>query len=235
MKLNTSVFRMLAVAALALFASREVRAQYDPMFTQYMFNEMFINPAYAGSKEAIALTGLYRNQWVGIDGAPETVTFTGHAPLMNNKMGIGLSMLSEKIGVTNRQLYYASYAYRFKLGKGRFSFGLMAGLNSIRENLASVQTAQGNDSYFQSNIARQLVPNFGFGMYYYTSRFYAGLSIPRMVDNNILATSTGVNTENKIDISRFHYYFATGYLFDIGENFKLKPQVMVKAVQNAPV
>jgi type IX secretion system PorP/SprF family membrane protein len=235
MKLHTSVFRMLAVAALTLFLSREVRAQYDPMFTQYMFNEMFINPAYAGSKEAIALTGLYRNQWVGIDGAPETVTFTGHAPLMNNKMGVGLSMLSEKIGVTNRQLYYASYAYRFKLGKGRFSFGLMAGLNSIRENLASVQTTQGNDSYFQSNIARQLVPNFGFGMYYYTSRFYAGLSIPRMVDNNILATSSGVNTDNKIDISRFHYYFATGYLFDISSNFKLKPQVMVKAVQNAPV
>ncbi|MCU0432168.1 MAG: type IX secretion system membrane protein PorP/SprF [Bacteroidia bacterium] len=226
---------MLAVAALSLLAVREVRAQYDPMFTQYMFNEMFINPAYAGSKEAIALTGLYRNQWVGIDGAPETVTLTAHAPLMNNKMGVGLSMLSEDIGVTNRQLYYASYAYRFKLGKGRFSFGLMAGLNSIRENLLQVQTDQANDPTFSSNIPRQMVPNFGFGMYYYTSRFYAGISIPRMVDNNILATASGINTENKIDVSRFHYYFATGYLFDIGNNFKLKPQVMVKAVQNAPI
>jgi type IX secretion system PorP/SprF family membrane protein len=232
---KNKMFRFVLTLILITTGSQVLKAQYDPMFTQYMFNEMFINPAYAGSKEAVSLTALHRVQWIGFDGAPTSTTFSAHAPLMKNTMGVGLSFLNEKIGVTNRQLIYGDYAYRFPLGKGKFSLGLMGGLNMIRENLLSVQTTQAGDQAFSQNIPTQMLPNFGFGMYYYTSRFYAGLSIPRMIDNNILSTASGINTSNKVDVSRFHYYFVIGRLFDIGDNFKLKPQIMTKAVQNAPV
>src|SRR3954470_122871 len=97
------------------FTSQRVKAQYDAMFTQYMFNEMFINPAYAGSKEAMAVTALHRQQWVNFPGRPITTTFSLHGPLQNNKMGLGLSILNEKIGVLNRNLVYLSYSYRVKL------------------------------------------------------------------------------------------------------------------------
>lgn len=216
---------------------RQAYAQYDPQFTQYMFNEMFINPAYAGSREAAALTSLYRRQWAGITGAPMTITFSGNAPLMGNKMGVGISFLHEEIGVNRRQMVYGTYAYRFKLGKGKFSFGLMGGVNSLTENLQQINTTDGGqiDPRFNTTIQSQLLPNFGAGMYYYTKRFYAGVSIPRMIDNNFTATTSGLNVENKVDVNRFHYYVATGYLFDINDDLKLKPQIMIKAVQNAPM
>ncbi len=230
------IFRALLTLVLLIGGGTVVKAQYDPMFTQYMFNEMFINPAYAGSKEAISLTALHRMQWIGFDGAPTTTTFSAHAPLLKNTMGVGVSVLNEKIGVTNRQLIYGDYAYRFQMGKGKFSLGLMGGLNMIRENLLSVQTTVAGDQAFSQNIPTQMLPNFGFGMYYYTSKFYAGLSIPRMIDNKLsLTTANGIKTDNKVDLKSFHYYFVIGRLFAINDNFKLKPQIMTKAVQNAPV
>jgi type IX secretion system PorP/SprF family membrane protein len=228
-------FTLLIIALIS--GIPQARAQYDPQFTQYMFNEIFINPAYAGSREAASLTSLYRRQWTGITGAPMTITFSGHAPLMQNKMGVGFSIMHEEIGVTRRQMVYGSYAYRFKLGKGKFSFGLMGGLHSLTENLQQINTTDATqvDPRFASNIQGQMMPNFGAGMYYYTKRFYAGVSIPRMINNNFIATTSVLNLENKIDVNRFHYYLTSGCLFDINDNLKLKPQIMVMAVHNSPL
>lgn len=212
-------------------------AQYDAMFTQYMFNEMFINPAYTGSKEAMAVTALHRQQWVNFPGRPVTTTFSLHGPLQGNKMGLGLSVLNESIGVLNRNLVYLSYAYRMKAGKtGKLSFGLNAGIHSQVNKFSQVKTTDEGDIQFSNNTPNIITPNFGFGAYYYTKRFYAGLSIPRLIDDHVLFTSTGdVLKTTKISPQSFHYYLAVGYLFDVNDYLKLKPQAMIKAVQNAPV
>jgi type IX secretion system PorP/SprF family membrane protein len=220
-------------------AGNKVMAQYDPMFTQYMFNEMFINPAYAGSKEALAINALHRQQWVGFEGRPVTTTLSLHGPLAGNKMGVGLSLLNENIadGKLKRNLVYATYAYRIKTGeKGHLSFGLMGGAHIQSNNYASLQTTDLNDVRFSANTGSVMTPNFGAGIYYSTQKFYAGFSIPRMVADNLGINSGGkVEKNNKIDPSKFHYYLTVGRVFDLGDDLKMKPQVMLKGVKNAPV
>jgi type IX secretion system PorP/SprF family membrane protein len=232
--------KLIALALLLLAGSgTKLMAQYDPMFTQYMFNEMFINPAYAGSKEALAISALHRQQWVGFEGRPVTTTLSLHGPLANNKMGIGLSILNESLadGKLKRNLVYATYAYRIKTGNtGHLSFGLMGGAHIQSNNYASLQTTDLNDVRFSANTGSVLTPNFGAGIYYATKKFYAGFSIPRMVADNLsIGTGGDVVKNTKVDPTKFHYYFTMGRVFNAGTDLKLKPQIMLKAVQNAPV
>ena len=219
-----------------LIAWNNLKAQYDPMFTQYGFNKMFINPAYAGSQEAVSLTALDRVQWVNFPGAPNTLTFSAHAPLFENTMGVGLTILNEKIGVLNRGLYYASYAYRFKVGPGKLSFGLQGGVTTQLEKLQEVKTTNGQDGLFSQNTPRVILPNFSFGTYYYTDRFFVGFSIPRMINNQVkINTDNSIDKKSALSIDNFHYYLVFGYVFDVASGIKLRPQVMTHASQNAPV
>ncbi len=227
----------LCLLALLILNGGVVKAQYDAMFSQYMFNEMFINPAYAGSKEAMSATVLHRQQWLNFPGRPVTTSFSLHGPLMGQKMGLGLSVLNEKIGVLNRNLIYANYAYRIKTSdKGRLAFGLMAGIHNQVNRFADLKTTDAGDVQVSQNSPSTIAPNFGSGIYYNTDKFYAGFSIPRMVDDRVTFDAVGNPIENiKVDFTRFHYYFTLGYVFTLGESLKLKPQAMVKAVQNAPI
>jgi type IX secretion system PorP/SprF family membrane protein len=236
--MKTNISKIAAVVLLlTALAYKPASAQYDAMFTQYMNNEMFINPAYAGSKEALGLTLLHRQQWVGFSGRPITTTFTVNAPLYHNNMGLGLSFLNEKIGVLNRNLVYLSYAYRVRLSKKSYlSFGLMGGIHMQTNNLGDVSTIDANDPEFESNIRNIATPNFGFGMYYRTEKFYAGLSIPRMIDDNLTQSFSGdVLKHLVVRPKKFHYYLTVGRAFNISPSFMIKPQLMVKAVINAPV
>ena len=231
--------KMVVITLLLLAsASQKLMAQYDPMFTQYMFNEMFINPAYAGSKEALAINALHRQQWVDFPGRPITTTLSVHGPMANNKMGIGLSLLNEKIadGKLRRNLAYLTYAYRIKTGeKGHLSFGIMGGIHNQSNNYSELLTTSPNDVHFIANTGSVITPNFGAGIYYSTDKFYAGFSIPRMVDDNISLSSAGKVIKNtSVDPGKFHYYFTIGRVFDVGDELKLKPQAMIKAVKNAP-
>lgn len=225
---------ILVVVMLSTLCSR---AQYDAMFTQYMFNEMFINPGYTGSKDAMAVNLLHRQQWVNFPGRPVTTTFSIHGPLMNNKMGLGLSVLNEQIGKLNRNLAYLNYAYRVKTGsKGQLSFGLMAGIHNQVNKLSELKSTDAGDIQVSQNTPSLIAPNFGAGIHYYTNKFYAGISIPRMVNDGYLFNETGDVVKNtKIDVQKFHYYLTIGNVFEINEDFKLKPQAMVKMVQNAPL
>jgi len=213
------------------------KAQYDAMFTQYMFNEMFINPAYAGSKDAMAISLLHRQQWVNFPGRPITTTASIHGPVLGKKMGIGLSFLNEKIGTLNRNLVYLNYSYRVKIGKtGTLAFGLMGGIHNQVNKLSTVKTTDDNDVQFTQNTPSVITPNFGAGIYYSNPKFYAGISVPRLVDDNVSFTSTGgVLKTTKISPSSFHYYLVLGGIIELNDNLKLKPQAMVKAVQNAPI
>lgn len=229
--------KSILIIIVAIFSSFIAQAQYDAMFTQYMFNEMYINPAYTGSKEAMAVNLTHRQQWVNFPGRPITTSFTLHGPLANDKMGLGLSLLNEQIGKLNRNLVYLNYAYRLKVSdKGKLSFGLMGGIHNQVNKLSELKATESGDIQISNNTPSLISPNFGAGIYYYTNKMYVGVSVPRMVDDSYMFDQSGdVIKSNKLNANKFHYYLTGGYLFDINEDLKLKPQAMIKMVQNAPL
>lgn len=230
--------KAVATVVILLFVVKSSKAQYDYLFTQYMFNETFINPASAGSKEAMSATLVHRQQWVNFSGRPITTSFAIHAPVKNNKMGLGLSVLNEKIGVLNRNLIYLNYAYRIKTGaNSTLALGLMAGIHNQVNRFADLKT--NNDGTIDpqfSNSANTIAPNFGAGLYFNTKTFYAGLSVPRMINDQVtFGTNGAVQLNTKIEPQKFTYYLTVGNVFTLSSDLKLKAQGMVKAVQNAPV
>lgn len=222
--MNKIVKIVLAFGALAL--TYNAHAQQQVMFTQYMFNGLAINPAYAGSHENISLSALARTQWTGLDGAPQTQTFTVHSPIRNQRMALGGMFLHDNIGVTNQNAVYAIYAYRIPVSeKGRLAFGLQGGAQFYNAQFTKVSAT---DPRFASDV-KFVNPSIGFGMYYNTERFYAGLAIPQL-------NQTDFDTKNPDSDSRLvrHYFFSTGYIFDLNHALKLKPNLLVKYVAGAP-
>ncbi len=231
-KLNRNVRKSLILLSLTLLTVSNVQAQFEPQFTQYMYNEMFINPAYAGSREHMAMTALYRNQWVGIEGAPKTQTFSAHTPLRNEKIGVGLNLLHEEIGVTKDLSVFGSYAYRIPMQTGFFSMAVSGGIIHHQEQLLEVKTQDQGDYSFLGT-PKLTVPNVGFGTYFSSRHYYVGLSIPRMLQNKVDAV-TGKGS-NKVNIPYWHYYLMGGYVFNLNESVKLKTTGMVKVVSGSPV
>lgn len=224
-----------------LVATTKIQAQYDAMFSQYMFNEVAINPAYAGSKGAMSATLLHRQQWVNFPGRPVTTSFSLHGPMMGDKMGAGLTVLNDRIGVLNRNLIYASYAYRLKLNKNsNLSFGLMTGIDNQVNKYSNlkISDAAGNviaDPNFTQSTPNLTAFNFGSGVYFNTKTFYAGLSVPRMLDNYGRFNYAGQAYKvTKLEAYKFTYYFVIGNLFKLNDDLKLRANAMIKAVQNAP-
>ncbi|MEO8146397.1 MAG: type IX secretion system membrane protein PorP/SprF [Bacteroidia bacterium] len=218
-----------------LTAAFNAKAQYDPMFTQYMFNELFINPAYAGARENLSVNMLVRDQWAGIDGAPKTQTFTIHAPVSNRKIGLGFAVMNETIGVTHRLVLNGDFAYRILMDNATFALGLQGGVTNYQEKFSELKTTTGYDNQFTYNSEKLWLPNAGFGMYYYTNKFYAGLSIPRLIENKVDVTTSTTTVKNVGNVKDWHYYIATGYVFNLNDNIKFKPSIMIKTVQGAPI
>jgi type IX secretion system PorP/SprF family membrane protein len=217
--------------ALTMSCATEAWSQSDPMFTQYMFNELYINPAYAGSREYLSATALVRQQWMGLDGAPSTQTLSAHKPIFDNKIGAGLTFVNESIGVSKRTQLNANGAYRLMMGKNTLSFGLQVGVASISENLSSLGLL--SDNQFATNTGRKIAPTLGFGTYYLTPTWYAGFSIPRLLQNR-LDGATG-QVDNRINTGDWHYFMTAGSIHSINSEIKIKPAVMLKAVKGAPM
>jgi type IX secretion system PorP/SprF family membrane protein len=222
---------------LLVIASSTVKAQQDAMFTHYMYNTLAVNPGYAGSRDALTVTALHRSQWVGFDGAPTTQTLTLHSPMLNNKMGIGLSVLNDKIGPTNTTAFYLDLAYAIKVSeKAKLAFGLKGGINVMKADLNSKVNPtldQQNDPSFESNYKSKILPNFGFGIYYYLPKFYVGVSTPKLLENNFKGNTT-TGTTNLISEKR-HYFLIAGAVFKINDNVDLKPTTFVKVTNAAPI
>lgn len=212
-----------------------MKAQQDPMYTHYMYNTLVINPAYAGSRDALTVTGLHRSQWVNFKGAPMVQTLSLHSPLRNEHVGIGLSVTNDKIGPTNNTSAVIDFAYIMKLNKkSKLALGLSAGANMFQANLSSVQLDQQSDPSFQNNVNNRFTPNFGFGVYYSRERFYAGVSIPKIIQNKY----SDVNqTANNIVAGKEqrHYYFIAGTLIKLADNLDFKPTTFVKVTAAAPI
>lgn len=204
-----------------------VFGQQDPQYTQYMYNMNVLNPAYAGSKGITSIGLLGRTQWVGVEGAPRTVTLSMHSPI-GRAVGIGLSVIHDEIGPVKEDNIYADFSYTiFTSSTGRLAFGLKAGVTfmDVRE-LEMVDPDPLNIPIHKTS------PNFGAGVYYYTDKFYVGLSAPNFLETKHLEKEGGVVSTAS---DKMHYFLTSGYVFDIADNLKLKPSTMIKATAGAPI
>ncbi|MCC6385343.1 MAG: type IX secretion system membrane protein PorP/SprF [Bacteroidia bacterium] len=228
--------KYLVIVLLTILAGSTAVAQYEPHFSQYINNEMFINPAYAGTRGYMAAAMLYRDQWTGMDGAPKTGTFSFHTPFSRDRAGLGICVMNDRIGVSSQTALVLNYAYHLRVteNNGILSFGLQGGFINAEEKLRDVTTIDPNDPEFANNVYHKLMPNFGFGTYYHNDRFYAGLSIPRFLKNKIDPFSSKIES-SRLNVKNWHYYLYSAYVADLGESVKMKPSVMIKAVSGAPV
>lgn len=232
------LFTLLLLLILINIAGRQSAfAQQDAMFSQYMFNGLVLNPAYAGSREVLSATALYRNQWVGIDGSPKTLTFSAHAPVRNEKIGVGVVFSSDRLGITNTNNVGFNYAYRIKFkNKGTLSLGLQASILQYRADFASIQHSFSPTVFDPSfsQVINKWLPNFGTGIYYYTNKFYLGASVPNIINNKLTGEGTVFQVGDKAQQFR-HLFVTTGYVFTLNKSLKLKPSVLMKFVQGSPI
>lgn len=212
----------------AILLSFGALAQQDAMFTHYMFNTLAVNPAYAGSRDALTVTGLHRTQWAGFDGAPSTQTITLHSPVWRDAMGVGFSLVNDKIGPTSSLALSADFAYHMQMNdKGhQLALGLKAGGNIVQNDLASLQGVEGDQTF--TSVTSEFLPNFGFGAYYYTDRWYVGAGAPRLLQNKY-KYSAGTGAAEKR-----HYFLIGGAQFALTDNIDLKPTSLLKITGGAP-
>lgn len=225
----------IKVALALTISSLATQAQQAPMYTHYMYNTLSVNPGYAGSREAFTVTALHRSQWVDFKGAPITQTLTMHTPLKNEHIGVGLTLLNDKIGPTNNTSVFADFAYIMKLNeKSKLALGLSAGANIFQANLTSLDLEQQSDPVFQNNLSNHTTPNFGFGIYYSRERFYAGVSAPNLLENSfsIVKLADGSTLMAK---EQRHYFLIAGAVFNLSENLAFKPTTLVKVTNAAPI
>jgi len=218
----------------SLIFSFIANAQQDAMYTHYMYNTLAVNPAYAGSRGALSITGLHRSQWIGFKGAPITQTLTVHTPVLTKNIGLGVSLINDQIGPTNTTSLYFDFSYRINFkDKSHLAFGLKGGMNLRSQGISALSTVDSNDPELQNDIKSQFLPNFGFGLYYFTNKFYTGISIPKLLENNF-ATNSSSGTINLGSEER-HYYLIAGTVFILNKGIKLKPTSFVKITNGAPV
>lgn len=231
------MIKRIAILFLFLSFSAGVFAQQDPMYSQYVFNGLLINPAYAGSREVLSATALYRNQWINIPGAPKTGNFSLDTPVKNQKVGLGVNMIFDKIGVTSHSGIYGIYSYKVNFAEGLLSFGMQAGVDFYNSNNSQVQYSENNsqvDPAFVSDYHR-ILPNFSFGMYYHNERFYLGMSTMNLLGHAI-QNEIYPNMSNDLNINIVsHFYLNTGYLFDVNKDIQFQPSFLLKFVPGAPV
>ena len=219
--------KKLSIIAILLLPF-QMQAQQDPQYTQYMYNMNVVNPAYAGSRENLSFGLLYRDQWVGIEGAPETATAFVHSPVGNN-LGLGLSLISDRIGPVQETNVYADVSYTLKLGgEHRLAFGVKAGATFHDIGLAGVDVIDADDPFFNQNI-NETTPNIGAGLFYYTNKYYLSVSVPNMLAS-VHLDANGLNIGSETQ----HYFVTGGYVFDLSPNTELKPSFMMKSAFDAP-
>lgn len=211
-----------------------VYAQQNPQYTQYMYNTQVVNPGYTASKDALSAGLLYRTQWVGLDGAPKTATFTIDSPIgRGENMGLGLSIIHDEIGPSVQTNITVDYAYAIQLTpQGRMAFGIKAGADILDVDFRKLNIYNPDDSLFQENIDNRWQPQIGAGIYYYTNRFYAGVSVPNFLKTKHIERS---NRFQSVASERMHFYFLGGYVFYLSSSVKFKPATLLKMVEGAPL
>ena len=220
------------VLALLALGSVTTHAQQDSQYTQYMYNTININPAYAGSRGAMSIFGMHREQWVGLNGAPKTNAFSINTPINNSKLGLGVSFVNDEIGVMKDNTLSVDVSYTIDLDnrENKLSFGIKGSMNLLDVRYSDLNIYNPNDPKFSQDIDNQFSPNIGAGIYYHNEKSYLGLSVPNFLqtdryDDNLYATMQ----------TRMHFYLIGGHVFDLNPNLKFKPAFLLKAVEGAPL
>lgn len=220
------------LVVLMICTMSSLHAQQDAQYTQYMYNTVSVNPAYAGSRGHLSIAALYRNQWLGLDGAPETQTLNIHSPIGYRGVGLGVSIVNDKIGPTSETYFDVDFSYTIQTSwEGRLSFGLKASAHMLDIRYSELDEFEVDPQLqSQQDIQNKFSPNIGAGVYYHTDRFYVGLSAPRILETTHFDESSVSTAKEQINM-----YLITGYVWDLNPFLKFKPTLLTKAVQGAPL
>lgn len=222
------------IILLGLFAISSY-AQQDAQFTQYMYNTININPAYAGSRGVLSIFGLHRTQWVGLDGAPTTNSFSINTPVNNSNIGLGLSVINDRIGPSDESSISADVSYSIKTSETfKLSFGVKGTANLLNIDFTKVSKYNPYDNLAQYNIDNKFSPNVGAGIYYHSNKTYVGFSVPNFLETEHYNKSSS-SPSNTVATERMHYHFIAGHVFDLNETIKFKPAILTKLVQGTPL
>lgn len=222
----------IITALLALASFTSARAQQDPQYTNYMYNTININPAYAGSRGALSIFGLHRSQWVGLEGAPATNSFSVNTPIADSKVGLGVSFVNDALGVMDENTISIDFSYTLDLNNrgSKLSFGMKGSANLLNVAYSDLNKYNPNDPQLLNDVRNEFTPNIGAGIYWHNEKSYVGFSVPSFLestryDNNIQSTMQ----------QKMHYYLMAGHVFEINPMLKFKPAFLIKAVNGAPV
>ncbi len=213
-----------------MFFTNDLFAQQDAQYTQYMYNTVSVNPAYTGSRGHLSVAALHRSQWVGLDGAPVTQTINLHSPVGYNGVGLGTSIVNDKIGPTSETYFDIDFSFTVQTSDvGRLSFGLKASAHLLDIRFSELNQFA-PDQTLEQDIDNKFSPNFGAGIYYHTDKFYAGLSVPRFLQTSHFDKSSLSTAKEEMN-----FYFITGYVFEMNPLLKFKPTLLAKVVEGAPL
>lgn len=212
--------------------SAVMHAQQDSQYTHYMYNTINVNPAYAGSRGAMSIFGLHREQWVGLDGAPRTNSISINTPINNSKVGVGVSFVNDQIGVTKDNTLSVDVSYTIDLDNrsNKLSFGIKGSMNMLDVRYSDLNISNPNDPRFGKDIDNQFTPNIGAGVYFHNEKSYLGLSVPSFLETKRYDDNTYQTMQQ-----RMHFYLIGGYVFDLNPDLKFKPAFAVKATEGAPI
>ncbi|WP_273277654.1 type IX secretion system membrane protein PorP/SprF [Maribacter polysiphoniae] len=228
----------ILVVLLSILTTEIVSAQQDAQYTQYMYNTMSVNPAYAGSRGQLSIAALYRSQWVGLEGSPKTQTLNLHSPIRNSKLGYGISIVNDEIGdgVIQETYFDAVLSYTVDVSReGKLSFGLKAGGNLLNLDFQGLRNFD-VEPVNEENIENKFSPNVGVGVYYHTNTFYAGLSAPNLLETEHFDNSQQDSNDIQfLSQERINFYLITGYVMELNGNLKFKPALLTKVVGGAPL
>lgn len=226
-KIVTMRIKILVVLSFIAFNSF---AQQDAQFTQYMYNTVVVNPAYAGSRGAVSVFGLYRSQWIGLDGAPQTGAFSIHSPISNSRVGLGLSFVTDKIGPVEDNTISTEFSYTVPTSETwDLSFGIKASANFFNLDVSKLNPQSANDPSL-INISNGFSPNIGAGIYWHSDKTYFGFSVPNFIENSKYS-------DNDVSVyqQRLNYYIMGGHVFSLSPTIDFKPAFLLKMVSGAPL
>lgn len=229
--MKISIKNIIICSAILVLCNQKASAQQDSQYTNYMYNTINVNPAYAGSRGIMSIFGLHRTQWVGLDGAPVTNTLSVNTPINNSNFGLGISFVNDRIGPSDENAISADISYTIQTSETyKLSFGIKGTANLLNVDYTKLDRYDLTDPQFQNNIDNRFSPNIGAGVYFHSDKLYAGLSVPNFLetehfDDNVSATAK----------ERMHYYLIGGYVFDLSPTVKFKPAFLSKMVTGAPL
>ena len=228
--------KVLGSIIFSFFAIATLYAQQDAQYTNYMYNTMNINPAYAGSRGNLSVFGLHRTQWVGLDGAPTTNTFAIHSPFRESNVGVGLSFMNDVIGPSDESTISADFSYTINTSDTyKLAFGLRATAHLLNVDFSKLHIYNQGDALAQYNIDNRFSPNFGAGAYWYSETTYLGISIPNMLETQHFYKSQVTYSATSVPYERMHYHIIGGKVLDINPDIQFKPAFLAKIVQGAPL